>query len=68
MDLGEVALALRIISELAALIRRAVRDGEPVTRKEIAMAFNRAKAAEEDWAAANATAAKAESEGQGDGA
>lgn len=63
MELGEVALAVRAISELAVLIIRAVRGRGPVTRKEIAMAFNRAKAAEENWAAANA-----EAEGENEGA
>jgi len=53
MKEAEILLALRIVSELLALVERALRRGEPVTKKDLALAFSRADAAEEEWRQAN---------------
>jgi len=53
MKEAEILLALRIVSELLALVERALRRGEPVTKKDLALAFSRANAAEEAWRNAN---------------
>jgi len=53
MSTDEVLLALRVVSELLALIERALRDGETVTKRDLALAFARADEAEKAWREAN---------------
>lgn len=53
MKTSELLLLLRVLAELIALIERAIRTGrKEISVEELAEAFERANAAEADWAKA----------------
>jgi hypothetical protein len=51
-ELAETLLLMRIISELAVLVERAIKSGNDVTNEEIDAAFARTYAADARWAEA----------------
>ncbi|MFO7959005.1 MAG: hypothetical protein R6X33_18115 [Candidatus Brocadiia bacterium] len=53
MKTSELLLLMRVLAELIALIERAIRtDRKEISVEELAEAFERANAAEADWAEA----------------